>query len=86
MKQLLGSNFEREIRYLGDVRSALYVWKRENDIVAFFHTPVALFKDEEDYFACQLIIFPTEDAFRKWLPKRALRPEDAKLWLDAMGD
>jgi len=89
LKQKLGSGFEKKVisRSLEgtDARSAMYVWKREKDVVVFIHTPVALYKKGR-VFECQLTIAPT---LGKSLSSELATdnvPEDAKLWADAMDE
>jgi len=88
LKNELGPTFEQNILYTdfgqAEVRSAMYVWKREKDVVVFYHTPVALYK-KGDNFECQLTIVPTIEAFSDIMATDSLS-EDALLWADAMGE
>ena len=81
LKQLLGSDFERKI--VGRNQEAVYVWRREKDVVAFTYRPLDRW-EEEGYFY-QMYILPSKEAVKEQFPAaRDCRPEDAKLWLDAM--
>ena len=88
LKKQLGPTFERKViyRFVGETknRSAMYVWKREKDVVAFFHSPIALYKDG-DTFCCQLSIAQSLDLFGDEMATDSL-PEDKLLWADAMGE
>ena len=88
LKQSLGATFEKKVTY-GETKSrcAMYVWKREKDVVAFSHSPIAKHK-KGDIFYCQLTIASKlEDMgalFKNMATDNA--PEDAKLWADAMDE
>ena len=90
LKQQLGSTFERKVAYynIGETktRSAMYVWKREQDIVAFAHSPASQYKKGDD-FDCQLIIVSSIEVLEGLGDMATDRiPEDAALWADAMGE
>jgi len=86
LQQQLGTTFEKKVVYrphgTATTRSAMYVWKRENDVVAFIHTPVALYK-KGDIFDCQLSIMPTLEYIAPLMATNSI-PEDELLWADAM--
>ena len=84
LKQQLGSAFEREILvFPNENRVPMSVWKREKDIVAFFHTPISQW--EKDGYFYQLMILPTEDALGKQFQTATdSHPEDVNLWLDSV--
>lgn len=83
----LGSEFEKRI-VCDEVKSrcAMYVWKREKDVVAFSHAPVSKYKQGEK-FVCSLLVTPTVEILEK-LSTMATDslPEDVKLWADAMDE
>ena len=87
LKQELGSAFEKKVVLTPSRntknRSAMYVWKREKDVVAFVHCPVAKYKKGE-LFHCQVVIAPTLDFLLECYGVLDSTPEDAKLWADAM--
>jgi len=87
LKKELGSTFEKKIIYIDTkTRCAMYVWERENDLVAFTHSPVSEYK-KGDHFFCQLVIAPTAEVLGMYnnITTDSL-PEDALLWADAMGE
>ena len=91
LQQLLGTTFEKRITtfYLDDGtdgRSAMYVWKRENDVVALAHSPVR-YTRMVGWGYCEITIAPTIEDLKKW--RGVLdepRSEDEVLWVDAMGE
>ena len=94
LKQQLGLEFERKVAYFDDnVRSPMYVWKRENDAVVFLHTPIVL--HEQKGGEPLMIVLPSYEPLdgkgqEKYQMQRLYRivtdslPEDEKLWLDAI--
>ncbi|MCL2105086.1 MAG: hypothetical protein FWH21_08570 [Kiritimatiellaeota bacterium] len=88
LKQLLGTAFEKKVTY-GETKSrcAMYVWKREKDVVVFSHSPVARYK-KGDFSFCQLTVASKiEDigALYKNMATDSV-PEDEMLWADAMDE
>ena len=90
LKKQLGAEFEKKVTY-GEVNSksrcAMYVWKREKDVVAFTHSPVAQYK-KGSRFDCQLVVASKLENLGGLYERMATNsvPEDAKLWADAMDD
>ena len=87
LKKELGSGFEKKVIYIEEkTRCAMYVWKRENDFVAFTHSPVFEYK-QGDHFFCQLTIAPTLEVLEMYnrMATDSL-PEDELLWADAMDE
>ena len=88
LKNELGTKFEKKVIYHSlketRARSAMYVWKREKDVVVFTHSPIASHK-KGNIFACQVTIAPTLELFTSELATDNV-PEDAKLWADAMDE
>ena len=89
LRQQLGTKFEKKIRYGErgtETRCAMYIWKRENDVVAFSHSPVSQYK-KGDLFECQLTVVPTYEYLGviRQLATDSV-PEDAALWADATGE
>jgi hypothetical protein len=89
LKQQLVGAFEKKITYgeTKKTRCAMYIWKREKDIVAFSHSPVIQYRKGDISF-CQLnIAQKIEDmgALYENLATDSL-PEDKLLWADAMGE
>ena len=88
LKQQLGETFEKKIvcRHLREtkIRSAMYVWKREKDVVVLIHMPVGLYT-KGNIFDCQLTIAPTVEYFSPIMATDNI-PEDATLWADAMDE
>ena len=88
LREQLGSTFEKRVIHrlarTEKVRSAMYVWAREKDVVVFLHTPIALHK-KGIHFEYQLNIESTLDIFASEMATDSL-PEDELLWADAMGE
>jgi hypothetical protein len=89
LRKELGAEFEKKVIWRpwkdSKVRSAIYMWKREKDVVIFLHTPIALYKKEEA-FDCQLTITPTlGNSLLSEIATDSL-PEDKLLWAEAMGE
>ena len=90
LREQLGSEFEKKVTHyrIGETktRSAIYIWKREKNVIAFSHSPVAKYK-KGDEFDCQIVIVPTIEALYKLHQTETdSDPEDAKLWADAMDE
>ena len=89
LKKELGATFEKKVTH-GErtkERCAMYVWKRENDVVAFSHSPVSKVK-KGGLFDCQLVIAAKIENLAGLYERMATDsiPEDAKLWADAMDE
>ena len=89
LKKELGSTFEKKITH-GETtgeRSAMYIWKREKDVVAFSHSPVSKYK-KGDMFDCGLAIAARIEDIAGMYSRIATNslPEDKLLWADAMGE
>ena len=87
LKRQLGMAFEKKIIYIEEkTRCAMYVWKRETDVVGFSHSPVSKYKKGSAFY-CNLTIAPTIETLESLRPIATDRvPEDAALWADAMGE
>ena len=89
LKRQLGVTFEKKITYgeTTETRCAMYIWKREKDVVAFSHSPVSQYK-KGAYFDCQLVISPKIENLAGLYERMATDsvPEDAALWADTMDE
>jgi hypothetical protein len=83
LKQMYGSTFDKTVLNLGNGRSGGYIWKREKEIVFYFHSPFALW-EKEGFLFQELHIHSADDVkFLNWLSEEIPgRPGDEKLWLD----
>jgi len=81
LKHQLGATFEKRIVHYASYRAVMYVWKRENEWIAFIPTPIL--PDGNDTMPYQLLIVPTEEALgKRFSTVTDNRPEDTKLWLE----
>ena len=90
LRHQLGTTFEKKIAYHppqpDGTRCATYVWKRENDVVAFSHSPVSRYQ-KGGFFICQVTIAPTHESLNGLYQLATDSvPEDAALWADTMGE
>ena len=89
LRKKLGNNFEKKITYgeMTNERSAMYVWTRKKDVVAFTHSPITKYK-EGGRFDYSLVIASKIENLPGLYHRMATNslPEDALLWVDAMGD
>ena len=84
LKKQLGGSFEKKIFGVSTERTAIYVWEREKGIVTFNHAPIA-WQEKGNVFGHQLTIVTSLDFFGDQIATDSL-PEDALLWVDAMGE
>jgi len=80
LKLELGSEFHKKTVRVVDSRQALYVWERENDLVAVIFDSMLFYQWQASSFS--LYIFPNEDEMRKRFSTIGDRdPNDTNLWL-----
>ena len=88
LKQQLGVKFDKKIIFLdAETRCAMYVWKREKDVVAFSHSPVSQYKKGDGFFF-QLALAENSESLAGLYHRMTTNsvPEDVALWADAMGE
>ena len=94
LRKELGDDFDKKITYGQRTRerSPMYVWERENDVVAFTHSPVSKLRKgmiSETYrFDFELTLADKIENMHVIHSRMATNnlPEDVFLWADAMGD
>ena len=87
LRQELGSTFEKRIlteisTHFNNGRHGIYIWQRENDVVAFIHTPMTLCTEKGILFYL-MDIFPSLEALEEQHPMTTDGvSENIGLWLD----
>ena len=94
LRRELGNDFEKKITYgqRTKERSPMYVWERENDVVAFTHSPISKMRKgmvSETYrFDFELTMADKIENMHGMFSRMATNnlPEDVSLWAEAMGE